>query len=181
MNQRNEVIPHDTEDRGWWYLHGEEKERRFVELCCRKLGLNAQINPEKNTNRYAPDLLVNDVVADLKTQNTPFFSAKRYRIDPRFGVTFNRKDYERYKSHYPEIDIFFWIDWAQTESKWGSVDYFGGIFRLPFREVARLIEIPAPEHEYQHRQDPNDKNAKSSFILDIREFEPLFTVENRGT
>lgn len=161
-------------------LHGEAKEKRFVELCQSKLGLSAQINPEKALNRYAPDLLVDGLVADLKTQNTPFFTAKRYRIDPRFGVTFNRKDYERYKSQYPGIDIYFWIDWAQTESKWGSVDYFGGIFHLPFREVARLIEIPAPEHVYQHRQDPDDKNAKSSFILDIREFKPLFVAESRG-
>ena len=181
MTDRNAEVPHDTEDRGWWYLHGEALENKFVNLCQSKFKLNAQINPEKQHNRYAPDLLVDGKIADLKTQNTPFFSASRYKIEPRYAVTFNRKDYERYKKLYPQIVIYFWLDWTQTVSKWGSVEYYGGFFYLPFSDLAALIEAGAAEHHYIHRKHPDDMNAKSSFVLDIRKFKALFTAERRDS
>src|SRR3989344_8017214 len=115
MVDRNISIPHDTEDKSWWLLHGAQLEERFVEVCCKHLHLSAAINPVKITNPTAPDLVVNGRLADLKTQNTPFFTAARYGLDPRFAVTFNRKDYERYKRFYPDIDIYYWVDWTQTE------------------------------------------------------------------
>mgnify|MGYP003376655832 CR=1 FL=1 len=177
---RNTVVPHDTEDRGWWYVHGEQLEVSFVTLCQERLNLDALINPAKDLDSTAPDLVVEGVLADLKTQNTPFFTAGRYGLDPRFTVTFNRKDYERYKALYPGIVIYFWIDWKQTT--WGnnSVDYFGGVFRLPFERVAALIDGGAKEHAYINRTSPDDRNAKSSFLLDIRNFESLFVSYNRA-
>lgn len=180
MQDRNSAVPHNTEDKGWWYQHGERLEETFVELCVTRLKIDARINPEKELNKTAPDLVVEGTLADLKTQNTPFFTAGRYGLDPRFAVTFNRKDYERYKSRYPNIVIYFWLDWAQTEWNDIQVDYLGGFFRLPFREVAALIEQGAPEHSYIRRRDPADRNAKSSFLLDIRRFEMLFSNETRG-
>lgn len=179
MFLRNPEVLHDTEDRGWWHLHGQELEKRFVGLCKTKLNLDIRINPEKSHDVYAPDLLVNGAIADLKTQNTPFFTASQYGIEPRYAVTFNRKDYERYKTLYPEIVIYFWLDWMQTSSKWGSVEYFGGVFCLPFKELAELIARGAPEHFYIRRQYPGDQNAKSSFVLDVRNFQSLFTAESR--
>jgi hypothetical protein len=181
MADRNLNVPHNTEDRGWWYLHGETLENKFVDICQEKFNLNAQINPEKQTNKFAPDLLVNGAIADLKTQNTPFFLAGKYKIPPRYAVTFNRKDYLRYKELYPQIVIYFWLDWTQTVSKWGRVDYYGGFFYLPFSDIAARIEKGAREHTYIRRQDPDDRNAKSSFVLDIREFNALFTTEDRGS
>lgn len=177
---RNEAVPHDTEDRGWWYIHGEKLEERFVRLCRARLAMDAQINPAKELDKTAPDLLVDGLLADLKTQNTPFFTAGRYGLDPRFTVTFNRKDYGRYKKLYPDVVIYFWIDWRQTTWRDSSVAYLGGVYRLPFADVAALIESPAPEHFYINRQSPGDRNAKSSFLLDIRQFESLFQMENRG-
>lgn len=123
---------------------------------------------------------MNGALADLKTQNTPFFTAGRYGLDPRFAITFNRKDYERYKKLYPEIVIYFWIDWTQTTWRESHVEYLGGVFRLPFAQVATLIENGAPEHQYIHRQRPGDRNAKSSFLLDIRSFEELFSTDRQG-
>ncbi|WP_158752830.1 hypothetical protein [Dyella sp. S184] len=179
MEDRNKAVPHHTEDKGWWYLHGERLEETFVQLCQTKLQIEAKINPDKTYDKTAPDLVVEGCLADLKTQNTPFFTAGRYRLDPRFAVTFNRKDYERYKALYPEIFIYFWLDWKQTQWRDSRVEYLGGFFRLPFREVADLIEKGAPEHTYIHRRDPGDTNAKSSFLLDIRRFEELFSVGKR--
>ena len=179
MEDRNSAVPHHTEDKGWWYLHGERLEETFVQLCQTKLRIAAQINPEKAHDKTAPDLVVEGSLADLKTQNTPFFMAGRYGIDPRFAVTFNRKDYQRYKTLYPEIVIYFWLDWKQTQWKNSQVEYLGGIFRLPFRDVVALIEKGAPEHTYMHRRGPEDTNAKSSFLFDIRRFEELFLVGKR--
>lgn len=176
---RNAAVPHNTEDKGWWYQHGERLEVTFAHLCRERLKIDAHINPEKERDRTVPDLVVEGVLADLKTQNTPFFTARKYRIDPRFAVTFNRKDYERYKALYPQIVIYFWLDWKQTEWRESRVEYLGGFFRLPFSEVAALIEGGAPEHYYIHRQNPGDRNAKSSFLLDIRRFEQLFVSEKR--
>jgi hypothetical protein len=49
-----------------------------------------------------------------------------------------------------------------------------GIYRIPFPELARMIEDGAAEHKYLNRQDPANRNAKSSFILDVRKMENLF-------
>lgn len=181
MTGRNTFVPHNTEDRAWWHIHGENLEKKFVELCRSKLNLNAIINPEKDDKPYVPDLIVNDNLADLKTQNTPFFTANRYGIEPRFAVTFNKKDYIRYKELYPDLIIYFWIDWQQLEWKDKKVEYYGGIFSLPFAEVAKIIEAGAPEHEYMYRQDPNDINSKSSYVLDIRHFNQVCIFENSNT
>lgn len=178
--ERNREVPHDTEDRGWWYLHGEKLEEQFVALCQGYLNIRACINPDKTRDKTVPDLLVDGCLADLKTQNTPFFTADRYGMDPRFSVTFNRKDYERYKNLYPNIIIYFWIDWKQTAWNGKFVDYFGGVFRLPFVKIASIIEGGAPEHHYINRRAPEDPNGKSSFILDVREFESLFVSNVRG-
>lgn len=176
---RNLAVPHDTEDRSWWYMHGERLEEQFVTLCRNRLNINAEINPEKVSDSTAPDLVVDGILADLKTQNTPFFTAGRYKMDPRYSVTFNRKDYERYKTKYPSIVIYFWLDWMQTQWRNNQVEYLGGIYRLPFAQVKEIIEQGAPEHVYMHRQTPGDRNAKSSFLLDVRDFEELFTTERQ--
>lgn len=179
MDNRNNSVPHSTEDKGWWLRHGERLEVRFVQLARTKLELDAYINPAKADDPTVPDLIVDGEVADLKTQNTPFFTAARYGLDPRFAVTFNRKDYERYKNRYPSIIVYFWIDWTQTEWNGYRVDYYGGIFRVPFTILARMIEHGAPEHRYKYRQDDNVGNAKTSYILDVRSFESLFIADKR--
>lgn len=174
METNNPSVPRDTEDKSWWLLHGENLEHRFVEICVENLKLNMAINPEKELDPTKPDLLVNGKLADLKTQNTPFFTSYKYGVDPRFAVTFNRKDYERYRSLYPSIDIYFWVDWQQLVWRDHTVKYFGGIFRLPFSSVGEMIESGAPEHAYCRRKDDARGNAKTSFVLDVRNFDALF-------
>ena len=55
-----------------------------------------------------------------------------------------------------------------------AVPYMAGIYRLPFSELAKRIESGVPEHKYLNRQDPLNRNAKSSFLLDVRNMENLF-------
>jgi hypothetical protein len=176
---RNREVPHPTEDKAWWCQHGSDLEARFVKICKDQFGLDAKINPDKATNPYAPDLVVNGVLADLKVQNTPFFTAPRYGLDPRFTVTFNRKDYARYSELYSGIDIYYWIDWAQLAWKDRRVQYLGGVFWAPFKKLAGMIEAGAPEHNYIHRRNDTQGNAKSSFLLDLRSFKPLFQTDKR--
>ena len=177
IGERNPDVPHDTEDKSWWLLRGEEYEKSFVALCRSQLGLDARINPEKQHNPMAPDLVVEGLLADLKTQKTPFFTADRFGLDPRFAVTFNRKDYERYRRLYPSIMIYFWVDWVQTAWKNRRIKYYGGFFRAPFAAIAKTIEAGAPEHAYRHREGDRLGNATSSFVLDVREFQALFVTE----
>lgn len=173
---RNASIPHDTEDKSWWYARGEGLELSFVGLC-KRLGIVAEINPQKQADATAPDLLVEGKIADLKTQNTPFFTAGRYGMQPRFTVTFNRKDLDRYAAEYPEIDVVFWLNWQQ--SRWNSivVQKLHGIWRVGIQKIISLVTAGAPEHSYQRRQQAADRNAKSSFLLDVRAMEPLWVSE----
>jgi hypothetical protein len=174
MASRNNAVVHNTEDRSWWYQHGEKLEESFVNVCKDNLKLDICINPEKEKNKTAPDLLHKGKIADLKTQNTPFFMSSKYNVEPRFAVTFNRKDYHRYEKLYPSIEIFFWIDWKQLEYKTRKVEYVGGIFSLPFSDIKSMIENGAPEHHYMFRQNEGNRNAKSSFLFDIRKFNKVF-------
>lgn len=164
---RNRAIPHDTEDRGWWYAKGEDLEHTFVDLC-RRVGLPVAINPEKAYDRSAPDILFRGEVADLKTQNTPFFTAGRFRMEPRFTVTFNRKDLERYLRLHPTIDVVFWIRWTQARYRDVTVDPLHGIWTLSVADIQEQVAAGAPEHTYLRRQQAGDPNAKSSFLLDVR-------------
>jgi len=169
----NLVTPSDLQNKSLWCREGEKIEEAFVS----KYGddLNVGINPEKAINRYAPDLVFipEDSFVDLKTQNTPFFKAKKlFGIDPSFAVVFNRKDYERYGEKYPGIDILFWVEWHSVRFEMGSfkqeVEYINGVWKISFKELAKLCET-APEHSYQQRRFDRLGNAKSSFVLDIRD------------
>lgn len=173
----NKDTIHDTEDRSFWYVHGEQLEKQFVEFCNANTELQAQINPTKLVDKTVPDLLMNGYLADLKSQNTPFFTADRYGIPAQYAVTFNRKDYERYSRLYPEIEIYFWIEWQQLEYRERKVKYMRGIYYAPFSYLKQLIEAGAPEHSYQRREREERSNALSSFVLDVRKLHAVYHYE----
>ena len=153
----------NTEDKKWWCNHGEGLERDFVLYWQKYSFIPIQINPEKKTNPYAPDLIIGGEVADLKTQTKPFRTAYRYDREPLYTVTFNRKDYERYSKEYPNILVVFWVKWLKS------------IYAIGFEELANLIK-KAPEHHYIKRKNDTKGNAKSSFLLDIRDMERILVV-----
>lgn len=175
---------HDTEDKEWWVKKGMQDEAVFVEDVAAKIGLAARLNPAKAENPYAPDLVVNGKIADLKHQTTPFFTAGvKYGLTPRFAVTLNRNDYRRYVDHYPAIDIYFWVDWAVTEA-----EFHGRRYRVEPLEGIWLAYLPlitecihdgkAPLHPYQRRVDDEQGNAKWSYVLDLRWFECLWSTDS---
>lgn len=172
----NEINHKDLQAKSVWCKDGEKIEEVFV----RKYGqtLDLIINPEKKNNPFAPDLMYeSNQLADLKTQNTPFFKAKKlYNIDSSYAVVFNRKDAERYYRLYRNIVIYFWVEWHSVKFVMGNfennVEYINGVWRIPFIDLISLLKV-APEHSYQQRTNDKKGNAKSSFVLDIRN--PLFT------
>ena len=166
---------HNTEDKEWWCEYGLEREQRFVEKIAPRLKLAAAINPEKAYNPFAPDLVVNGRLADLKAASTPFFTARQvFGIDPQFAYTFNKKDYERYKQFYPDIDIFVWIHWNQFQWRHIEIRPMVGVYRMPFREIAAHIEAGRVRlHQYKRRTADTAGNARDSYGFDIRTFEML--------
>ncbi len=164
------VTPTDLQNKKLWCKEGEKIEEAFATKYGNQLGV--AINPEKSTNPYAPDLIKDSDFADLKTQNTPFFKARKlYNIDPSYAVVFNRKDAVRYWKLYKNIIIYFWIEWHSVKFVMGNfeqeVKYINGVWSIKFIDLVSLLKV-APEHHYQQRISDKKGNAKSSFVLDIR-------------
>lgn len=173
----NVVTNGDLQNKGAWCAHGERKENVFVRNYGHQLGLI--INPEKVTNRYAPDLasFINDGLSDLKTQNTPFFTARRYNYDPQYTVTFNRNDADRYREEEPDIDIYFWVDWIavkyykeSTNPNYGdtniSLNPLYGVWKVSFQDLDVIIQS-SPLHPYQQRVTDTQGNAKDSYLINL--------------
>ncbi|MBE6900907.1 MAG: hypothetical protein E7478_00375 [Ruminococcaceae bacterium] len=171
--ERNQTI-FNTEDRDRWYEWGENEENDFLTNIVPRIQLDIRSNPEKAYKLWAIDLYdyTNDRYADLKTQNTPFFTCSKYNYkgkpyDPAYAVSFNKKDYEYYRRNYPECDIYFWINWTQLEYKTFRVQPVYGVWRAPFAKMAQLIESKEVAlHTYAHRVN-DDHNAKDSYIFSL--------------
>jgi hypothetical protein len=161
---------HDVEDKTSWCEFGMMKENEFIQKYG--LPLNLKINPEKTLDKYAPDLLEADgVYGDLKTCTTPFFTAGRYSLDPRFTVTFNQKDQIRYVENYPDINIWFWVDWKtisyENPHSKIIIEPLSGIWMIPFKKLSMLLE-KAPLHQLQKRIFDDKGNGKANFLIDLR-------------
>lgn len=138
------------------------------------LDLDIQINPGKAMTPTLPDLLVDGKIADLKTQETPSFTAHACGLDPRYTVTLNLKDVRYYRESYPDIVLYFWVNWRHRQWRDRTVDYLGGVYRVPLAAILTLIASGAPTHYYARRQSLAERNATESYMFDIRNFERLF-------
>jgi hypothetical protein len=173
---------HDTEDKSYWVEEYTKKETQFCKIMT-FIGIPTEINPEKEFNKYAPDILVNRRLADLKYTSTPFYTAyKNYNLNPRYAVTFNDKDYNRYKANYPDIILYFWLDFMDSKGhKYGvniDIDKCSHIFEVPFKQVMNDIESDKVQyHNYLRRENDIKGNAKGSYLLDVRTMNKIFTLE----
>lgn len=167
---------YNTEDRKQWYKWGEGKEDEFIATIVPNLQNEIIINPEKESDPTRIDLydLTNERYADLKVQDTPFFTSGRYcyngiPYDPSYTVTFNRKDYENYRAHHPDCDIYFWVSWQQLSYRDIKVESVEGIWRASFSRMSELIENGIVAlHPYIYRQN-DDHNAKDSFLFNLND------------
>lgn len=164
----------DTENKLFWCNAGKEAEDKFIAKRAIELGLDACINPIKEFDRFANDLLVT-FLSDLKTVRTPLFkSFELYGIDPQFAATFNVKDGIRYKELYPNIVVIFDVKWETLS--W--TDKMGKVYAVePMHETycGFLSDIKnaikksgSCRIDYQRRVNDSAGNAKSSFVFDLR-------------
>lgn len=175
--------PDDTEDKDPWLEYGEKKEKDFVKEVAPEIGIDARINPEKQKDPAAVDLIVGGTPTDLKTQETPFFTAERkYGIPPKYCVTFNVNDSERYRDRHPELDIIFWVRWIK-ETRWNdiTVEKMEGVWRVSFSRVQDWIDTGKLDiHQYRRRLD-DTVNSKKSYALDLRDMECLCCLRGSCT
>ncbi|MFP9193613.1 hypothetical protein [Natronosalvus vescus] len=166
--------PADTEDKTPWLRFGEQREGTFLESVAPEIGLDADRNPAKDDDPTALDLLVDGEAADLKTQETPFFTAEsNYDLPPQYVVTFNANDYRRYQRKNDPA-ILFWVRWHDELSGYGaSVEEMEGVWRLSFDRLESMIESgDAPLHQYRRRIGDR-MNANASYLLDLRRMDCL--------
>jgi len=165
---------HDTEDKQWWCEHTANKDEiEFVEQIAPRLDLDIIINPQKENNKTAPDLLWNGQLAELKSPRTPFFMAKKYfNIPADWAVTFNTKDYHRYIALYPEIPILFHVRWEQLKKKIHgkiyTVNPIEGVWETSIQQINQFVKDGAKIHTYWKRINDKRGNAKASLGLDLR-------------
>ena len=159
----------DKEDKDLWCSYGEKVESLFVKEVAPKIELNVEINPEKKTNKYAHDLIMDgNKRADLKLQSRPFFMSAKYGCDPNKTVSFNKKDYDRYKKLYPDIHIIFWVNWKKESAYGVSVEKKNGVWIFIMKDIDDQIKT-APLHEYKNRVNDNKGNAKDSYLLHLKD------------
>ncbi|MFC3859590.1 HD domain-containing protein [Deinococcus antarcticus] len=173
---------HDTEDRAFWYEHGERQEHEFLQLAARH-GLPVRLNPAKTRDKTAIDLLLTlpdgrEVPADLKTQNTPFFTAGKYGKNPGRAVTLNDKDIRRYERLYPDAVILFHVNWTTLTWRGQHVPPLHGVWSATLPEIKKLIQQPA--HTYQRRKTDPRPNAASSHVLSLDDLTCLLDLTPRG-
>jgi|WetSurMetagenome_2_1015567.scaffolds.fasta_scaffold211281_2 hypothetical protein len=165
---------HNTEDKKYWIDKYTEKEFEFVKKMCDDIGMHTIINPDKKTDKYAPDILVRGVLSDLKYVGTPFYTSKKYYgIDPQHAVTFDDKDYIRYREKYPNIHIYFWVKYPAISGMFGgiriSLDPMDHVFHISFKDLRKMIEEKKVHHHlYKRREGDNSGNSRGCYVLDVR-------------
>ena len=155
----------DTENKYAWCGIGNAMEYAFLEQYGAELGLS--FNPDKEGNKFTHDLtMACDRPADLKTQQTPFYTAGRYGFNPQTTMTLNLKDVERYSELYPSIVIYFWQRFTDSNLYGHAIHAVDSVYRISLDKILSLIEGQVlPVHHYQKRLD-DVVNAQSSYLLD---------------
>ena len=136
---------------------GERHEKQWV-LDYFDSGITTLLNPAKRENQFTHDFFVM-FPCDLKVQQEPFRTADRYGVDPKYAITINKKDIERYKAKYPHIIIIIRVCYPEYQaSHYASLHY---LKLLISRGKAKL-------HTYQQRVNDTQGNAKDSYVFDAR-------------
>ena len=178
---------HNTEDKNYWVdKFGPKNELKFCDIVCPIIKRHGILNPEKVTNPYVPDLIVEERLSDLKYQSTPFYSCGHYyNYDPQFTCTFNLKDFTHYGQKYPNLDLYYWVDYPDMEkvhrNKEIHIHRMEAIFVINYQDLKTLIETKkSPLHSYLGRTNDTKGNAKSSYLIDVRDMNCLWIFQVRN-
>lgn len=163
--------PTNNENKSAWIDLGSRYEKEFVKLL-RHHGVKAEINPQKKTNPYLPDLLVEGRIAELKTRRTPFFKTEQYGISPDTATTINEKDIERYIRTNPGMVVFFWVYWPEQERYGIKVKECCGVWFARMDKLKKICDA-APVKTYENRSG-EDGNKVASYIIDLNDLRQMF-------
>jgi len=170
--------PHDPQDKRYWYDEGERFERTFVGDIAPRIGLDVTMNPAKVDEPWAHDIFVDGAKGDLKRQSTPFFTAGRMGMDPRFTVAFNVDDFQNYLfNHGDGFILLFWLDWSPIGQERFGVNVHGlhGVWQTTIAHISLLRDSGAPIHSYKGRSQEDERNnSTTSMLLDVRAFDLLY-------
>jgi len=146
------------QDKEFWCETGEFDEDNFLERNDFHL-VNILPNEAKSNDKFTYDMRIS-FPSDLKTVRTAWrFSQEMFGINPKYAVSLNRKDVERYNELYPNIIIVMDIKLPDYER----------VHWTDLTRVNRLIKHElAKEHIYKERIDDTQGNAKSSYVFDCR-------------
>ncbi len=153
----------DLQDKEAWCAAGEVDEGNFI----RNQGFDRVVvlpNVEKARDKYTHDMRIS-FPSDLKTVRSSWIHSQRmFGLDPKYAISLNRKDVERYNKLYPNIVIVFDIEMSE----------YNGVHWADLHRINTLIRKGmAKEHSYKDRVDDNKGNAKSSYVFDCRWFPVL--------
>lgn len=163
----------DNQDKKSWCRAAEGQERKFVTERLFQLGIGGFVNIDKLSDPYTHDLQVM-FRSDLKSVTTPLFKAQElFGLDPQYTVTFNHKDGKRYSTLYPNIIVFFDVNWAVTSKRIGQKVYEVAPMHETYAgflsDIGRAIRACGTKSvAYQQRVDDTAGNAKSSWVFDVR-------------
>lgn len=189
------TAPIDNEDKSAWCVEGERREEEFINLMSRHTHLKVSLNPEKITNKYAPDLVVSGYgICDLKAVQTPFFLCGKEGFDPYFTITLNTKDIYRYREKYPGLSILFWVTWPagiNGDGRYRAQPYKWAVYEIKMTTILEIVDSGlTPYHPYKNRQQFKNKpemqakgmddkgNALGSYFIDVRWMEPVASSLN---
>ena len=79
-----------------------------------------------------------------------------------------------------KVYLFFWIDWISLNWKNKSTNYLFGIYLISLSNISKLIDNGAPEHSYIRRVNDIKGNAKSSYLLNLKNFHKIYEKLSRN-
>lgn len=160
-------MTHDPQDKAYWVRRGRELEQLFHSTVHIE-GCGVSFPTAKIDDPYGHDFLLTRPM-DLKVQAEPFYTAEeRFGIPPRYAISINLKDLQRYTTMYPNI-VFV------------VVVLFEGDMEIRQMTLHRARELvankSAKRHEYKNRKGDQSGNAKVSYIFDLRDLDEIsYTV-----
>lgn len=154
----------DPEDKQWWCVEGVRRENTFLRQA-HIAGWDIEVAPEKASDPYHHDFQVT-MPCDLKSISTPFnTSEQKFGIPTEYAITINEKDFVRYAAKYPNILILLDVQFPGVERR---------LFSITLDRARKLIKSKkAFRHEYLHRVDDQQGNAKASYVFDVRDLDQL--------
>ena len=163
----------DLDNKAFWCRLGEDKEHAFVKVMSKiDSPYQVKIHPEKESNPYHPDLLVNfnsdNLIGEVKIKNSPLFIANKYKVNPQYALTMDLKDsfnYNKLLERGIDVIIFAWIRWEAHEMHLSNKTYkvkpMRGVWVTNFSKIRvkeESINPPGIHWYYERYRHPPEYN-----------------------